>query len=69
MSAVPTFQTVLHLDGISAVQVELGVFVDSASPMIAMFIVGSLARFTGSLIHSIQSARGAGRSVSVVPAD
>jgi hypothetical protein len=45
------------------------VFVDGASPLSAMFIVGSLALFSGSLIHSIQSAGGAGRSASVVPVD
>jgi hypothetical protein len=45
------------------------VFVDSASPLSAMFIVGSFALFSGSLIHSVQSARGEGRLTSVDPAD
>ena len=39
------------------------VFVDSASPLSAMFIVGSLALFSGTLIHSIQSARGTGGTI------
>lgn len=45
------------------------VFVDSASPLSALFIVGSLVLFTGSLIYSIVSARKTGRSTSIVPAD
>ena len=45
------------------------VFVDSASPLSALFIVGSLVLFTGSLIYSIESARQPDHSTSVVPAD
>jgi len=45
------------------------VFVDSASPLSALFIVGSILLFTGSLIHSVESARGSGGSASVVPAE
>lgn len=33
------------------------VFVDSASPLSALFIVGTLVLFTGSLIYSVESAR------------
>ena len=45
------------------------VFVDTASPLSALFIVGSLFLFTGSLIYSIQSARQPDQSTSIVPAD
>lgn len=42
------------------------VFVDSASPLSALFIVGSFVLFTGSLIRSIEAARQPGRSGSAV---
>ncbi|MFC7157230.1 hypothetical protein ACFQPA_17490 [Halomarina halobia] len=45
------------------------VFVDSASPLSALFIVGSLALFAGSLVYSVESARQSGRSTSVMSAD
>ena len=45
------------------------VFVDSASPLSALFIVVSILLFTGSLIYSIESARHPGGSPSFVPAD
>lgn len=45
------------------------VFVDSASPLSAVFIVGSYLLFTGSLVYSIESARGADGSTPIVPAD
>ncbi len=45
------------------------VFVDSASPLSALFIVGSLLLFTGSLLYSIKSARSPNQSTSIVPAD
>ena len=45
------------------------VFVDSASPLSALFIVGSLLLFTGSLVYSIESAPDFGRSTSVTSAD
>lgn len=43
------------------------VFVDSASPLSALFIVGSLLLFTGSLIYSVESARSPDQSTSIVP--
>jgi len=45
------------------------VFVDSASPLSALFIAGTLVLFTGSLVYSVESARGPGGSSSIVPAD
>ena len=45
------------------------VFVDTASPLSALFIVGSLLLFTGSLIYSIESARQPDQSTPIVPAD
>lgn len=45
------------------------VFVDSASPLSVLFIVGSLLLFTGSLLYSIESAQELGRSTPVIPAD
>lgn len=45
------------------------IFVDTASPLSALFIVGSLVLFTGSLIYSIQAARQPGGSASIGPAD
>lgn len=44
-------------------------FVDSASPLSAMFTVGSLVLFTGSLIYSVETARQPGQSTSIVPAN
>lgn len=43
------------------------VFVDSASPLSAVFIVASVLLFTGSLIYSVASARQPGESSSIVP--
>ena len=45
------------------------VFVDSASPLSAVFIVGSFVLFTGSLIYSVQAARQPGQSAAIIPAD
>jgi hypothetical protein len=45
------------------------VFVDSASPLSAAFIVGSLLLFTGSLIYSVQTARQPDQSATILPAD
>lgn len=45
------------------------VFVDSASPLSVLFIVGSLLLFTGSLIYSIESARQPNDSSAIIPAD
>ena len=45
------------------------VFVDSASPLSALFVVASIVLFTGSLVHSVEAARRSGTSASVVPAD
>jgi len=45
------------------------VFVDSASPLSALFIVGSLVLFAGSLIYSVEAARQPDQSASIVPAD
>lgn len=42
-------------------------FVDSASPLSAMFIVGSFVLFTGSLVYSVEAARQSDRSVSIAP--
>lgn len=42
------------------------VFVDSASPLSVLFIVGSLVLFTGSLIYSVESAAEASESPSMV---
>lgn len=44
-------------------------FVDSASPLSALFIVGSILLFAGGLIHSVEAARQPDGSASVVPAD
>jgi hypothetical protein len=43
------------------------VFVDAASPLSALFLVGSVVLFTGTLLYSIGSARRRDRSSSVVP--
>ncbi|WP_276273902.1 hypothetical protein [Haloarcula litorea] len=45
------------------------VFVDSASPLSALFIVGSLFLFTGSVVHSIGSASGPDGPSAVTPSD
>lgn len=45
------------------------VFVDSASPLSVVCIVGSFLLFTGSLIYSIESAREPDQSPSIIPAD
>ena len=45
------------------------VFVDTASPLSALFIVASIVLFAGSLIYSVESARRPGQSTSIVPAD
>lgn len=45
------------------------VFVDTASPLSALFIVGSIVLFAGSLIYSVEAARQPDRSSSIVPAD
>lgn len=45
------------------------VFVDAASPLSALFIVGSMALFAGSLVHSVESTRGPGQSTSLATAD
>ena len=45
------------------------VFVDSASPLSALFIVGSLVLFAGSLIYSVEAARQPDQAASIVPAD
>lgn len=42
------------------------VFVDSASPLSVLFIVGSLVLFTGSLIYSVESASRQSESSSIV---
>jgi len=43
------------------------VFVDGASPLSALFIVGSVVLFTGTLLHSVGSGRRDDRSSSVAP--
>lgn len=45
------------------------VFVDSASPLSALFIVGSVVLFTASLLYSIESARQPARLTSTTPSD
>ena len=45
------------------------VFVDSASPLSALFIVGSFALFAGSLIYSVEAASRPAQSNSLIPAD
>jgi hypothetical protein len=45
------------------------VFVDSASPLSALFIVSSLILFAGSLIYSVEAAQQPTQSASIVPAD
>jgi hypothetical protein len=45
------------------------VFIDTASPLSALFLVGSVVLFTGTLLHSIGSARRGDQSSSVVPSN
>lgn len=45
------------------------VFVDTASPLSALFIVVSIVLFVGSLIYSIESTRQPGEPRSIIPAD
>ena len=45
------------------------VFVDSASPLSALFIVGSFVLFAGSLIYSVEAASQPTQTNSLVPAD
>lgn len=45
------------------------VFVDTASPLSSLFLIGSIALFTGSLIYSIEAARVPGSAASPTPAD
>ena len=45
------------------------IFVDSASPLSALFIAGSLVLFAGSLIYSVEAARQPDQSAAIVPAD
>lgn len=45
------------------------VFVDSASPLSTLFIVGSLLLFVGSLIYSVEAARPSDQAAPLIPAD
>jgi hypothetical protein len=45
------------------------VFVDNASPLSALFLVGSVVLFTGTLLYSVRSAKGEGQVSSTVPSD
>jgi hypothetical protein len=45
------------------------VFVDNASPLSALFLVGSVVLFTGTLLYSVRSAQREGQVSSVVPSD
>lgn len=45
------------------------VFVDSASPLSALFIVAAIVLFTGSLIYSVEAARQPSQSATLIPAD
>lgn len=45
------------------------IFVDSASPLSAAFIAGSYVLFTGTLVYSVEAARGSDGSAAIVPAD
>lgn len=45
------------------------VFVDTASPLSGLFLIGSITLFTGSLIYSVEAARQPDRSTSIIPAD
>jgi hypothetical protein len=45
------------------------IFVDPASPLSVLFVIGSIGLFTGSLVYSVNTVRQSARSSSVVPAD
>lgn len=45
------------------------VFVDTASPLSALFIIGSLILFVGSLVYSVEAAQQPGQSTSIIPAN
>jgi hypothetical protein len=45
------------------------VFIDSASPLGSVFIVGSILLFTGSLVYSVESVKESNQAVCAVPAD
>lgn len=45
------------------------VFVDPASPLSVLFIVGSLLLFTGSLVYSVEAARSSDQSIAIASAD
>lgn len=45
------------------------VFIDSASPLGSVFIVGSILLFTGTLVYSVESVRESNQAVCAVPAD
>lgn len=45
------------------------ILIDSASPLGALFIVASIALFTGSLIYSVEAARQPDQTASILPAD
>ena len=45
------------------------VLVDSASPLGSLFVIGSIALFTGSLVYSVEAAHHPDRSTAIVPAD
>lgn len=45
------------------------VFVDSASPLSALFLVGSVVLFTGALLYSVAEAEAPGGSTALQPAD
>lgn len=45
------------------------VFVDSASPLSSLFVIGSVVLFTASIVYSVEATRDPDRSASVVPAD
>ncbi|MGZ0748574.1 hypothetical protein [Haloparvum sp. AD34] len=45
------------------------IFVDSASPLSSLFVIGSIVLFTGTLISSIDSSRVSARSAAFTPAD
>ena len=45
------------------------VFVDPASPLSTVFIIGSIVLFTGSLVRSVEAARRPGQSTLSIPAD
>lgn len=45
------------------------VFVDTASPLSALFIVASIILFAGSLVYSVEAARQPGQLTAIAPAD